>query len=126
MNRVGENNVVIIKDSNRVSPEKLDPTKVYIQITYAEPYFNDYEMSDRVTSYDKTVNVREFTNRTLSACVHTYACDQTTCVNGVLQVLSVHHLFNQCLQVAFPSEHPSQKQAKLTVPLKTSSCGEPS
>ena len=64
MNRVGENNVVILKDSNRVSPDKLDPTKAYIQITYAEPYFDDYEMSDRVTSYDKTANVRRFAFRT--------------------------------------------------------------
>lgn len=78
MNRVGENNVVIIKDSNRVSPDKLDPTKAYIQITYAEPYFDDYEMSDRVTSYDKTANVREFTNRTFSVYVRTYTRTHVT------------------------------------------------
>lgn len=69
MNRVGENNVVIVKDSNRVSADKLDPTKGYIQITYTEPYFDDYEMSDRVTSYDRTVNVRKFDDHTLRLCV---------------------------------------------------------
>ena len=72
MNRVGENNVVIIKDSNPVSADKLDPTKAYIQITYVEPYFADYEMNDRVTSYDRTVNVREFTNHTPYMCACGY------------------------------------------------------
>ena len=76
MNRVGENNVVIIKDSNPVSADKLDPTKAYIQITYVEPYFADYEMNDRVTSYDRTVNVREFTNHTpyMCACGYVHVC----------------------------------------------------
>ena len=57
--KIGEGFLVIMKDSNRVTPSNLDPTKGYIQITYVEPYFESFDLQDRMTSYDRTVNVRK-------------------------------------------------------------------
>ncbi|MGH0155770.1 UNVERIFIED_CONTAM: hypothetical protein FKN15_030075 [Acipenser sinensis] len=34
--------------------------QAYIQITYVEPYFDSYEMKDRITYYDKNYNLRRF------------------------------------------------------------------
>jgi len=33
--------------------------KVYIQITYVEPYFDLYELRERVTFFDKNFNISE-------------------------------------------------------------------
>ena len=35
-------NLVIIKDSKQVELSKLNPEKAYIQITYVEPYLDNY------------------------------------------------------------------------------------
>uniref|UniRef100_A0ABM5FS84 Dedicator of cytokinesis protein 8 isoform X2 n=1 Tax=Pogona vitticeps TaxID=103695 RepID=A0ABM5FS84_9SAUR len=56
----GEDRVIVIKDSTPVDKSKLDPTKAYIQITYVEPYFDDYEMKDRVTHFEKNFSLRRF------------------------------------------------------------------
>ncbi|XP_061484809.1 dedicator of cytokinesis protein 8 isoform X2 [Rhineura floridana] len=56
----GEDRVVVIKDSTPVDKSKLDPSKAYIQITFVEPYFDDYEMKDRVTHFEKNFNLRRF------------------------------------------------------------------
>uniref|UniRef100_A0A8C5RMV5 DOCKER domain-containing protein n=1 Tax=Laticauda laticaudata TaxID=8630 RepID=A0A8C5RMV5_LATLA len=56
----GEDRIVVIKDSVPVEKNKLDPRKAYIQITYVEPYFDDYEMKDRVTPFEKNFNLRRF------------------------------------------------------------------
>ncbi|XP_039591193.1 dedicator of cytokinesis protein 7 isoform X7 [Polypterus senegalus] len=58
--RFGEDMVEVIKDSNPVDKCKLDPNKAYIQITYVEPYFDTYEMKDRITYFDKNYNLRRF------------------------------------------------------------------
>ncbi|XP_064416958.1 dedicator of cytokinesis protein 7 isoform X2 [Latimeria chalumnae] len=58
--RFGDDMVMIIKDSNPVDKAKLDPDKAYIQITYVEPYFDSYEMKDRITYFDKNYNLRNF------------------------------------------------------------------
>uniref|UniRef100_G3SQF0 Dedicator of cytokinesis 7 n=1 Tax=Loxodonta africana TaxID=9785 RepID=G3SQF0_LOXAF len=58
--RFGEDVVEVIKDSNLVDKCKLDPNKAYIQITYVEPYFDTYEMKDRITYFDKNYNLRRF------------------------------------------------------------------
>uniref|UniRef100_A0A7M4EV02 Dedicator of cytokinesis 7 n=1 Tax=Crocodylus porosus TaxID=8502 RepID=A0A7M4EV02_CROPO len=58
--RFGEDVVEVIKDSNPVDKLKLDPNKAYIQITYVEPYFDTYEMKDRITYFDKNYNLRRF------------------------------------------------------------------
>ncbi|XP_038627245.1 dedicator of cytokinesis protein 6 isoform X6 [Tachyglossus aculeatus] len=58
--RFGDELVEIIKDSNPVDKAKLEPHKAYIQITYVEPYFDTYELKDRVTYFDKNYNLRTF------------------------------------------------------------------
>ncbi|KAI1900070.1 hypothetical protein AGOR_G00046250 [Albula goreensis] len=56
----GEDALEIIKDSAPVDRNKLNPNKAYIQITYVEPYFDDYEMKDRLTNFEKNFNLRRF------------------------------------------------------------------
>ena len=41
--RFGGDNVVIIKDSRVPDKKELDPEKAYIQVTYVEPHFDEYE-----------------------------------------------------------------------------------
>lgn len=47
----------IIKDSNEVDYAKLDGKKGYIQVTYVEPYFEDWELKKKATVFDKTFNI---------------------------------------------------------------------
>ncbi|XP_041042551.1 dedicator of cytokinesis protein 8 isoform X2 [Carcharodon carcharias] len=56
----GEDAVEVIKDSSPVEKSKLDPNKAYIQITFVEPFFDDYEMKDRITYFEKNFNLRRF------------------------------------------------------------------
>uniref|UniRef100_A0A8C7YTZ1 Dedicator of cytokinesis 8 n=1 Tax=Oryzias sinensis TaxID=183150 RepID=A0A8C7YTZ1_9TELE len=56
----GEETLVMIKDSTPVDRKQLKPNKAYIQITYVEPYFDDYEMKDRLTNFEKNFNLRRF------------------------------------------------------------------
>ncbi|KAG7481213.1 hypothetical protein MATL_G00064220 [Megalops atlanticus] len=56
----GEDTLEIIKDSTPVDRNKLNPNKAYIQITFVEPYFDDYEMKDRLTNFEKNFNLRRF------------------------------------------------------------------
>jgi len=58
--KYGEKNLVIIKDSKQVELSKLDSDKAYIQITYVEPYFDNYELRDRVTSFERNHNISRF------------------------------------------------------------------
>ncbi|CAH0558208.1 unnamed protein product [Brassicogethes aeneus] len=58
--RFGPENVIIIKDSNTVNPSSLDPDKAYIQITYVEPYFEQYELRYRQTHFDRNFNIKRF------------------------------------------------------------------
>ncbi|KAJ7316681.1 hypothetical protein JRQ81_002843, partial [Phrynocephalus forsythii] len=58
--RFGHDMVEIIKGSNTVDKAKLDPNKAYIQLTYVEPFFDTYELKDRVTYFDKNYNLRTF------------------------------------------------------------------
>ena len=55
--KFGKDNVVIIKDSKEVESSKLDADKAYIQVTYVEPYFDDYELRDRVTLFERNFNI---------------------------------------------------------------------
>uniref|UniRef100_A0A3Q3VLJ0 Uncharacterized protein n=1 Tax=Mola mola TaxID=94237 RepID=A0A3Q3VLJ0_MOLML len=52
--------LVMIKDSIPVNSKDLKPNKAYIQITYVEPFFDDYEMKDRLTNFEKNFNLRRF------------------------------------------------------------------
>ncbi|NXB71894.1 DOCK8 protein, partial [Donacobius atricapilla] len=56
----GEDAVEVIKDSAPVDKSKLDPNKAYIQITFVEPYFDEYERKDRVTYFEKNFNICRF------------------------------------------------------------------
>uniref|UniRef100_A0A6Q2YE61 Dedicator of cytokinesis 6 n=1 Tax=Esox lucius TaxID=8010 RepID=A0A6Q2YE61_ESOLU len=58
--RFGDDVVEIIKDSNHVDKNKLDPNKAYLQITYVEPFFDTYELKERITYFDKNYNLRAF------------------------------------------------------------------
>ncbi|XP_067118403.1 dedicator of cytokinesis protein 7 isoform X1 [Centruroides vittatus] len=58
--RFGPEFVEVIKDSNTVDPSKLNSEKAYIQITYVEPYFDMYELRERVTYFDKNYNIKRF------------------------------------------------------------------
>uniref|UniRef100_A0A8C9XU95 Dedicator of cytokinesis 6 n=1 Tax=Sander lucioperca TaxID=283035 RepID=A0A8C9XU95_SANLU len=58
--RFGDEMVEIIKDSNPVDKNKLDPNKAYLQITYVEPFFDTYELKERITYFDKNYNLRTF------------------------------------------------------------------
>uniref|UniRef100_A0A674BZP8 Dedicator of cytokinesis 8 n=1 Tax=Salmo trutta TaxID=8032 RepID=A0A674BZP8_SALTR len=50
----------MIKDSKDIDRSKLDANKAYIQITYVEPFFDDYEMKNRLTNFEKNFNLRRF------------------------------------------------------------------
>uniref|UniRef100_A0AAQ5XFJ3 Dedicator of cytokinesis 8 n=1 Tax=Amphiprion ocellaris TaxID=80972 RepID=A0AAQ5XFJ3_AMPOC len=56
----GDDTLIMIKDSTPVDRKQLNPNKAYIQITYVEPYFDDYEMKDRLTNFEKNFNLRRF------------------------------------------------------------------
>ncbi|KAF2358297.1 DHR-1 domain [Trinorchestia longiramus] len=58
--RFGEENFSIIKDSNSVDVTRLDPDKAYVQITYVEPHFDDYEYKNRRTSFERNYNINRF------------------------------------------------------------------
>ncbi|KAJ8913567.1 hypothetical protein NQ315_017118 [Exocentrus adspersus] len=58
--RFGPENVIIIKDSNIVDISSLDSDKAYIQITYVEPYFEQYELRYRQTHFDRNFNIKRF------------------------------------------------------------------
>lgn len=57
--------IAITFDFLVLSVEKQYVTKcsliqAFIQITYVEPYFDTYEMKDRITYFDKNYNLRRF------------------------------------------------------------------
>ncbi|XP_067927943.1 dedicator of cytokinesis protein 7-like [Watersipora subatra] len=58
--RFGRENVHMIKDSNQVETEKLEPGKAFIQLTYVEPYFDAYELKDRHTYFERNYDLRRF------------------------------------------------------------------
>ena len=59
--KYGSDHIVMIKDSNKVQINQLDPNKGYIQITYLEPYFDEYELAlpKRSTPFDRSYNIRK-------------------------------------------------------------------
>ncbi|XP_065674534.1 dedicator of cytokinesis protein 7 isoform X2 [Hydra vulgaris] len=58
--KFGEERIEILKDSNVVDSRKLDDSKGYIQITYVEPYFLEYELEERETYFELNNNLRRF------------------------------------------------------------------
>ena len=83
----------LLKESSDVDPASLDPRKGFIQITYMEPYFDDWELTDRVSVFDKSFNLRECF--TLEAQSHLsvkfmYAYTHTTHTRPVCLQHSLH------------------------------------
>lgn len=58
--RFGSEIVVIIKDSNPVDVSTLDSEKIYIQITFVEPYFEAFELRQRETHFERNFNINRF------------------------------------------------------------------
>ncbi|XP_068675223.1 dedicator of cytokinesis protein 7-like [Montipora foliosa] len=58
--KFGADVVEVLKDSNAVEQDKLDPDKAYIQLTFVDPYFDEYELKDRITYFDRNFNIRRF------------------------------------------------------------------
>uniref|UniRef100_A0A452I7N8 Uncharacterized protein n=1 Tax=Gopherus agassizii TaxID=38772 RepID=A0A452I7N8_9SAUR len=58
--KFGAENVKIIQDSNKVSVKDLDPKYAHIQVTYVKPYFEDKELSERKTEFERNHNIRRF------------------------------------------------------------------
>lgn len=75
----GTASVEMLKDSNQVDISKLDPNKAYIQITYVDPYFEEWEQSRRITYFDRNFNIDTFvyaTPYTLDGKAHGSIKDQ--------------------------------------------------
>ncbi|NXQ53457.1 DOC11 protein, partial [Anthoscopus minutus] len=71
--KFGSETVKIIQDSNKVSIKDLDPKYAHIQVTYVKPYFEDKEMSERKTEFERNHNINRFvfeTPYTLSGKKH--------------------------------------------------------
>ncbi|KAG8580931.1 hypothetical protein GDO81_007483 [Engystomops pustulosus] len=58
--KFGAENVKIIQDSNKVNPKDLDPKFAYFQVTYVTPYFDEKELEDRKTDFEKHHNINRF------------------------------------------------------------------
>eukprot|EP00118_Oscarella_pearsei_P025448 m.308201 g.308201 ORF g.308201 m.308201 type:complete len:2149 (+) comp43549_c0_seq1:30-6476(+) len=58
--RYPQREVEIIKDSGKVDRSSLNAKKIYIQVTYVSPYFEQYEEKDRVTVFEKNFNIKRF------------------------------------------------------------------
>ncbi|XP_044146239.1 dedicator of cytokinesis protein 10 isoform X1 [Bufo gargarizans] len=58
--KFGAENVKIIQDSNKVNPKDLDPKFAYFQVTYVTPYFDEKELEDRKTDFERHHNINRF------------------------------------------------------------------
>ncbi|RDD36831.1 Dedicator of cytokinesis protein 6 [Trichoplax sp. H2] len=59
--KLGSGDIVeIVGDSNTVDREKLNPEKGYIQVTFVEPYFEEFELKSRRSHFQKNYNLRRF------------------------------------------------------------------
>ncbi|XP_074819007.1 dedicator of cytokinesis protein 9 isoform X1 [Natator depressus] len=58
--KFGSENVRMIQDSGRVNPKDLDSKYAYIQVTHVVPYFEEKELQERKTEFERTHNIRRF------------------------------------------------------------------
>nr|CAB3239426.1 dedicator of cytokinesis protein 7 [Phallusia mammillata] len=56
----GAENIEMIKDSSTIDPDSLDPDKAYIQITFVEPYFHEYENARKTSYFERNFNIDKF------------------------------------------------------------------
>ncbi|XP_041436699.1 dedicator of cytokinesis 9 L homeolog isoform X6 [Xenopus laevis] len=58
--KFGSENVKMIQDSGKVNPKDLDSKYAYIQVTHVTPYFEEKELQERKTEFEKSHNIRRF------------------------------------------------------------------
>ncbi|XP_047699119.1 dedicator of cytokinesis protein 11 isoform X3 [Prionailurus viverrinus] len=58
--KFGTENVKIIQDSDKVNAKDLDPKYAHIQVTYVKPYFDDKELTERKTEFERNHNINRF------------------------------------------------------------------
>ncbi|KAI1893735.1 hypothetical protein AGOR_G00126740 [Albula goreensis] len=58
--KFGADNVKMIQDSNKVNPKDLDPKYAYIQVTYVTPYFDEKELQEKKTDFERHHNINRF------------------------------------------------------------------
>ncbi|XP_024606355.1 dedicator of cytokinesis protein 11 [Neophocaena asiaeorientalis asiaeorientalis] len=58
--KFGTENVKIIQDSDKVNVKELDPKYAHIQVTYVKPYFDDKELTERRTEFERNHNISRF------------------------------------------------------------------
>ncbi|GMT14434.1 hypothetical protein PFISCL1PPCAC_5731, partial [Pristionchus fissidentatus] len=54
----------VIKDSNNVSRDSLDSSRAYLQVTYVEPYLEEWERRERTTNFERNHNLSRFSYAT--------------------------------------------------------------
>ncbi|XP_071951747.1 dedicator of cytokinesis protein 9-like isoform X5 [Antedon mediterranea] len=59
-NKFGVDNVELIRDSGKVDQSKLDDKIAYIQISFVKPYFDDKDLEERKTEFERSNNIRRF------------------------------------------------------------------
>uniref|UniRef100_A0A8C8VNC5 Dedicator of cytokinesis 11 n=1 Tax=Pelusios castaneus TaxID=367368 RepID=A0A8C8VNC5_9SAUR len=87
--KFGAENVKIIQDSNKVNVKDLDPKYAHIQVTYVKPYFEDKELSERKTEFERNQNLSRFvfeTPYTLSGKKH--GCVEEQCKRRIILTTS--------------------------------------
>ncbi|KAL5112355.1 hypothetical protein TcWFU_006619 [Taenia crassiceps] len=52
--------VVVLKSSSRVVVTDLDESSAYLQITYVEPYFEEFELRKRRSEYERNYGIKRF------------------------------------------------------------------
>ncbi|XP_048460912.1 dedicator of cytokinesis protein 11 [Rhincodon typus] len=58
--KFGAENVKILQDSNKVNAKNLDQKFAYIQVTFVSPYFDEKELSERKTYFERNHNITRF------------------------------------------------------------------
>ncbi|GCC36412.1 hypothetical protein chiPu_0014906 [Chiloscyllium punctatum] len=58
--KFGVENVKILQDSNKVNTKSLDQKFAYIQVTFVSPYFDEKELSERKTHFERNHNITRF------------------------------------------------------------------
>lgn len=58
--KFGTESVKIIQDSNKVNQKDLDPKFAYVQVTFVKPYFDEKELLERKTEFEKCHNINRF------------------------------------------------------------------
>ncbi|XP_055964482.1 dedicator of cytokinesis protein 9 isoform X17 [Sorex fumeus] len=58
--KFGSENVKMIQDSGKVNPKDLDSKFAYIQVTHVTPFFDEKELQERRTEFERSHNIRRF------------------------------------------------------------------